>query len=161
AKTHLATDLQDSKDPAAANEAIALFQSIRERGMEYAGSFYSTAVYRIAHGYVTQKDPAQRALAQQYFDEHKGLKRKFGLEAPSVDELRRGNFARAPPPAPRSATGAAAAAPRTRWIELEDPIFVPEAEERVGWKLRELTRADVNGDRRDDLVLVDNHGVSV
>src|SRR5262249_20656739 len=53
AKTHLATDLQDSKDPAAANEAIALFQSIRERGMEYAGSFYSTAVYRIAHGYVT------------------------------------------------------------------------------------------------------------
>ena len=124
------------------DEAIEAYQRVLDLGFEYAGSYYFVTLYKL--GMALRRNRDDRAM--EYLSEHR-RRADEGLETPSTRALELGNLAKVRVPRPRADAGQAAEAPLpVSWAQADT------VGESLG-AIRGVRAADVDGDRRRDLVL--------
>lgn len=129
------------------DQAVALYRSVLEVGVEHGGSWYITAVYRMLRIAVEtgQSDEAQRY--QDIWEEYK----QRGYKAASLRELDKGNLGTVRVPQPQ---GTQVAAPRCAPRFEGEPVILPELAGAT-----ELFLHDLDGDRDFDLVVAGPGGL--
>ncbi len=139
---------QDGDDPAgAAREAEAFYRSVLDIGVDFAGSWYLSANYRLAT-LMRENDRMEEAL--RYLDEDTRLRAR-GITAPTQIDIDRGTLGSIAHPDPRATYPVAAAAdgwPRPSWgnaVAIEGlgevarfaaittrPATVPDTQKAIG-----------------------------
>jgi len=122
-------------------EAEACYQAVVDAGIENAGSWYVSAVYRLGRLLI---EDGRVDEGQRYTSMRQSLEAE-GIPVPVESVLRLGNFGRMIPPPPTGEAAPAFAASIT-WEERPAP-FTPSA------RLVSLWAHDLDGDSRPDLLV--------
>lgn len=141
ARLNLAQALKDRGEDARSEQELL---TILDQGVEFGGSFYASALHRLAMLAIRSGDPERVTEGKRWLDEKVELQSR-GVTAPTLQQLERGIFGQVTVPGPHARTGRASAA---------DVVFEPRPTGRFTTlgELRELALADIDGDGRLDLL---------
>jgi tetratricopeptide (TPR) repeat protein len=128
------------------DKAIDVYRSVRQRGREFAGSFYLTATFRLARLLRQRKGEADLKESAALLAEHKALT-DAGSPNPSEEEIKLGTLAKVKVPPSRGATAGAPASPPPVHFDPLPPLLADELAQVLSFDV-----ADLDADQRDDLV---------
>lgn len=132
--------------------AIASYEVLLERGIEFAGGFYPIAVYQLSRILlIKSQDQAGKDRGRELMAHHKELDRA-GIEQPSPEQLEQGTMGRVISPRPRGTLGRLA-----RVLPTYEKL-TPAVATRVGAVHASVAR-DIDKDGKLDLLALGEKGV--
>ena len=135
--------------------AIEQLEFVKARGIEYAGSYYKPAVYRLSRLIRKRNQGDDKATAAALTKEH-GQLTKDGAPEASLDDIHLGNLARVKSPPPVARPGEAPKSPPPVKFEPYGGVHLKEA-----GAIASLAVADLDNDGCDDLVALGANGLWV
>ncbi len=136
-------------------ESMTWFQKVIDRGIEFGGSFYVTALYQMGQVLIRTGVPENIERGRELLGQHKKLL-DAGFQSPSQQDLERGNLAKVTFPRPKASTPLVSREnPVLRFEEIQTGLFADAG------TIHDLVAADVDGDKDVDLVAAAEKGVFI